>query len=102
MSNITNEEWRALPGYEGLYEVSSLGRIKSVPRITLRCGKPLINRGKILKTPPTKGYPRFNVRKDVEYIRTSKLSCKKIAEEFGMSVNTIWFIRKRKTWKHVK
>lgn len=26
------EEWRAIPGYEGLYEVSSLGRVKRLPR----------------------------------------------------------------------
>jgi len=26
------EEWRPVVGYEGLYEVSSLGRVKSVPR----------------------------------------------------------------------
>lgn len=26
------EEWRAVPGYEGIYEASSLGRIKSLPR----------------------------------------------------------------------
>lgn len=26
------EEWKAAPGYEGLYEVSSLGRVRSLPR----------------------------------------------------------------------
>lgn len=29
---IQPEEWRAIPGYEGLYEVSSLGRVKSIGR----------------------------------------------------------------------
>lgn len=29
---VENEEWRAVPGYEGLYEVSSLGRVKSIKR----------------------------------------------------------------------
>ena len=28
----TQEEWRAIPGYEGIYEVSSFGRIKSLKR----------------------------------------------------------------------
>jgi hypothetical protein len=28
------EEWRAVPGYEGLYEVSSFGRVRSLPRAT--------------------------------------------------------------------
>jgi hypothetical protein len=27
-----NETWKAVPGYEGLYEVSSLGRVKSLAR----------------------------------------------------------------------
>lgn len=31
---IDNEEWRAIVGYEGYYEVSSLGRIKSLARTT--------------------------------------------------------------------
>ena len=31
MENI-KEEWRAVPGYYGLYEVSSLGRVKSLAR----------------------------------------------------------------------
>lgn len=31
MENIT-EEWRPVPGYEGLYDVSSLGRVRSIGR----------------------------------------------------------------------
>lgn len=27
-----NEEWRDIPGYEGLYQVSSAGRVRSLPR----------------------------------------------------------------------
>lgn len=27
-----NEEWRPVPGYEGIYEVSNMGRVKSLPR----------------------------------------------------------------------
>lgn len=29
---MAQEEWRAVPGYEGFYEVSSLGRVRSLPR----------------------------------------------------------------------
>lgn len=29
-----NEEWRPVKGYEGLYEVSNMGRVRSVDRIT--------------------------------------------------------------------
>ena len=31
-----NEEWRPAPGYEGLYEVSNMGRIKSLEREVIR------------------------------------------------------------------
>lgn len=27
------ETWRAIPGYEGIYEVSDLGRLRSLPRV---------------------------------------------------------------------
>lgn len=39
------EEWKPIIGFEGLYEVSSLGRIKSLPRNTTHGGimKPHIN-----------------------------------------------------------
>jgi hypothetical protein len=32
MENLENEEWRDVPGYEGLYQVSNLGRVKSLPK----------------------------------------------------------------------
>lgn len=33
LSNIVGEEWRDVVGYEGLYQVSNLGRIKSMPKV---------------------------------------------------------------------
>lgn len=32
--DFTQEEWRAIKGYEGMYEVSSHGRVKSLKRMT--------------------------------------------------------------------
>lgn len=32
MSNLQTEEWRDVVGYEGLYMVSNLGRVKSITR----------------------------------------------------------------------
>jgi hypothetical protein len=52
MSN-TLEEWRPIAGLEGRYEVSNLGRVKSLPRIEehVKRGKPTTYRraGRILK-----------------------------------------------------
>lgn len=47
------EEWRAVPGYEGAYEVSSLGRVRSLDRVvespTAKRGYPKLMRGRLLK-----------------------------------------------------
>lgn len=34
---MVNEEWRPVKGYEGFYEVSNLGRVKSIPREVYCC-----------------------------------------------------------------
>ena len=43
MSNIINEIWKPIAGFEGLYEVSNLGRVRSLDRVDdmgrLRKGK---------------------------------------------------------------
>lgn len=35
------EVWRAIPGYEGIYEVSSLGRVRRLVQRYFRCVRPL-------------------------------------------------------------
>lgn len=43
------EEWRSIEGYEGLYEVSSYGRVKSVDRyVKYSDGRIYLHKGKIL------------------------------------------------------
>ena len=44
------EEWKDIKGYEGLYQVSNLGRVKSLERITnMKDGRIRTEREKILK-----------------------------------------------------
>ena len=51
---ITKKEiWKPVKGYEGLYEASSLGRIKSLPRNTTR--------GKIRVSNNIRGYPSLRL-----------------------------------------
>ena len=48
-----NEEWRPIEGYEGLYEVSNLGRVRSLDMyVKSRYGNYRLHKGKVLS--PTK------------------------------------------------
>lgn len=52
---MTEERWLPVVGYEGLYEVSDHGCVRSLDRVTERNGRPYHQRGRILKpwrTPP--------------------------------------------------
>ena len=55
---MPHEEWLPVVGYEGLYEVSSLGNIRSLDRYCLgRDGRSELHRGKVLSACPGKrGY----------------------------------------------
>lgn len=53
---IKNEQWKAIAGYEGAYEVSDLGRVRSVDRVVIRStGIAQRNRGVILVQAKLKG-----------------------------------------------
>lgn len=44
------EEWRPIPGYEGYYEVSNMGRVKSLNRYTQsRWGTPIFHKSQMMK-----------------------------------------------------
>ena len=55
---MKNENWKAIAGYEGIYEVSDMGRVKSL-------GNDKYRKEKILKPRKnTGGYPYVNLYKD--------------------------------------
>lgn len=60
------EVWADVVGYEGLYKVSSLGRVASQPRSFVKAtGMPCTVRGKVLKTYTLpSGYETIDLRKD--------------------------------------
>lgn len=60
-----NEIWKAIPGYEGYYEVSSIGNVRSLDRVIENGRMGIFKRGKILKQKPDKdGYLRVSITKD--------------------------------------
>lgn len=66
MSTGMNEEWRPVAGYEGMYEVSSIGNVRSLPRLLRVRDHDHRVRGKMLtKSLMTgTGYPRVTLSKD--------------------------------------
>lgn len=44
-----SEEWRAIPGHEGAYEVSNLGRVRSLDRVVRKTTGPARYRGRVLR-----------------------------------------------------
>ena len=61
--NYLGEEWRDIKGYEGLYQVSNYGRIRSLDRNRKTCyGKTSFVKGKIMKPRLCNGYYRICLR----------------------------------------
>ena len=62
-SKTTSERWLPVNGYEGIYEVSSHGRVRSVDRtVTYSNGQVRRYKGKVRRTPLNQdGYPRVNL-----------------------------------------
>lgn len=60
------EEWRPVVGYEGLYEVSNMGRVRSLDRkLKGPCGTVETHRGQVLKEQALKnGYREVHVCRD--------------------------------------
>lgn len=54
---MTAETWRTVPGWEGLYEVSDEGLVRSLPRVlTIRNGRTMTKPGVVLRGRVHRGY----------------------------------------------
>lgn len=59
---MESEDWRAIKGLEGRYEVSDMGRVRSLDRIVPRDGYPFRSKGRVLKiTLDGDGYPKVTM-----------------------------------------
>lgn len=76
------EEWRDIKDYEGCYQVSNLGRVKSVERVITRSnGRPHTVKERILK--PAKNSRKYlNVRLLINGVGGSKAIHKLVAQAF--------------------
>ena len=61
-SDDLTERWAAVVGSEGVYEISTFGRVRSLPRVVDRAGRPLTIPGKIMTHTLNQGYPRVTLR----------------------------------------
>lgn len=81
VSNMEQEEWRPVIGYEGLYEVSNMGRVRTVSRyIVYKNGRIDYHRKSIIKQGMNKGYLYVTLCKD-GFIRTKSVH-RLVAETF--------------------
>ena len=70
------ESWKDIPGYEGIYEISDLGRIRSINRTNVdRNGKQLRYQGKIMTTTRKTGRPSTCI-----LTRKGDRKCEKVGE----------------------
>lgn len=82
LENLLNEEWRDIKGYEGLYQVSNYGRVKSSG------GKSNHKEAMILKQIlGTDGYFQLTLRTKIKQKKQSKSIHRLVAENFIPNIN---------------
>ena len=74
------EIWKDIKGYEGLYQVSNLGRVKSLERVVDYGHMKCVRKGRIVKQFNTKDYNNVKLHKDG--IRTIYLAHRLVATAF--------------------
>lgn len=85
------EAWKPVVGYEGLYEVSDLGRVKSLERVVMRSnGRPFTVRSKMLKLFPYGEYLGVQLHKEME--DNNKLVHVLVAEAFVPNPNNLKYV----------
>lgn len=77
------ELWKDIPNYEGLYQVSNLGRVRSLNHSVLagiKNNKEVIKKGRIIKPSLCRGYEKITLSKNNK--RVSKQVHRLVAETF--------------------
>lgn len=94
-TELIKEVWKPVPNYEGLYDVSNFGRVKSLDRlVNAKGGSKMCKKGKFLKPRITNdGYTEVHLSKDNKgkMLRVHRLVCEAFNGPIpeGMQVNHI-------------
>lgn len=84
----SEEKWKDIQGYEGLYQVSNLGNVRSVDRIVKHYPKDYFQKGRVLKSALTKnGYPMVILVNHND--RKTKMIHRLVAETFIPNTNNL-------------
>ena len=88
--NTENEIWKDIKGYEGYYQISNFGKVKSLDRVqinSLGYKRKLI--GRILKPSLRQGYPRIILAKDgdIKHINIHRLVAKHFVKNNNIEEN---------------
>lgn len=75
---MKQEIWKDIPGYEGLYQVSNLGRVKALPKLVGRGRQYHVGERLLSLRPMKNGYIRIHLDKDGsrEYVSVHRLVAK--------------------------
>jgi NUMOD4 motif-containing protein len=79
MGKIVKEVWKSVQGYEGFYEVSNLGQVRSIARRGLGAGRG-VHKGILLKQVIRKGY--YEVTLSVKRKTRNKSVARLVAHAF--------------------
>lgn len=58
------EIWKDISGFEGYYQISNLGNLRSIDRFVTRSGKKMHIKGRIMRPYNNGGYHQYLLRKD--------------------------------------
>jgi len=89
------EEWRDIPGYEGKYQASNLGRIRSLDRVVQFGNQKRLSKGQILKQfdITKRGYKGVSLSRKLKYVHklVAMSFLDHIPDGFNMTVDHIDF-----------
>lgn len=83
MDRIRSEQWKAIAGYEGLYEISDCGRVKSLRRMVSNGTGMRLVKERILKPRSNRKYLYVNLYRDNNVMKSFDIH-QLVIQHFGL------------------